>query len=692
MADINLITQDFEAFNEIDEQPRWLPFVFKSGKNTSKLGKVPYNGYGNVAPGAKSWLTLAEALAIKERENLPGVTLDMTGGITDQTGEWQLVGMDFDSVEFACDTSATIELLERLATYIEYSPSLTGFRGFAWVRRRDLDGLADNPSARIDGCHQCELYIGSADRHLTATGRHLNGEPIRRLDAEQTALLVRYLKNATPVPAAAPPLVPGTPFKPTTRTENQRRMLTGERLLGQGNETVFGLLRDWLKHHSREDTLATVLASKLWPVYYLSKRGNEAKALARAEEDIKNADSANKAEKSQMDTIYGQFKHDAGDSQPPLKKSEFAPYLSELWDESLEIEWMIRDYLECDSMAEIWGPSGTYKTFVALDTAVSVASGVDWHGHAVERTGVVLYICGEGRRGINRRLKAVCQKRGVGRTTKIRVSRMPVLLSQESAANYLREEIAKFDEPPVLIIVDTLARNFGGNENSAEDMGLFIDHIDLVRRECNATALIIHHCGHDGTHARGSYALHAGVDTEYKTIKAKGSNQLQLYNEKMKNDDDGFSFFFIGEVVQLLNSDGSLATDKKGNPVDTIVLQTDAAQRTNDMAAFFERYPKLAGTGGKSKFAERFPKVLLKLHDAPGASKDALCKACDVKPGAGLDPLLTQMRIDGLVDVQGMRLTEEGEKSARLFNSDCKDGKGRADMAFAYHDARAALL
>ena len=52
----------------------------------------------------------------------------------------------------------------------------------------------------------------------------------------------------------------------------------------------------------------------------------------------------------------------------------------------------------------------------------------------------------------------------------------------------LRDEILKlqdhYSEAPRMIVIDTLARNFGaGNENSTEDMNRFVASIDRYLRE-----------------------------------------------------------------------------------------------------------------------------------------------------------------------------------------------------------------
>ena len=44
-----------------------------------------------------------------------------------------------------------------------------------------------------------------------------------------------------------------------------------------------------------------------------------------------------------------------------------------------------------ETQAILYGPPGAGKSFVALDFALSVASGRAWHGHEV-RQGPVLYV------------------------------------------------------------------------------------------------------------------------------------------------------------------------------------------------------------------------------------------------------------------------------------------------------------
>src|SRR5207247_8975418 len=72
-----------------------------------------------------------------------------------------------------------------------------------------------------------------------------------------------------------------------------------------------------------------------------------------------------------------------------------------------EPEWLIEGLYTQDSLAEVFGNPEAYKTFFALAVAFSVATGKPLLGACnVMRTGDVVYIYGEGGRGIGKRLRA----------------------------------------------------------------------------------------------------------------------------------------------------------------------------------------------------------------------------------------------------------------------------------------------
>jgi hypothetical protein len=90
-------------------------------------------------------------------------------------------------------------------------------------------------------------------------------------------------------------------------------------------------------------------------------------------------------------------------------------------------------------------------------------------------------------------------------------------------------------EWPVLIVVDTLARCFIGDENKQESMGNFIAGIDRLKNEFCCSVLILHHTGRDESRERGSTVLGGACDTIYRLDAEAKDSTLTLTNEKMKD-------------------------------------------------------------------------------------------------------------------------------------------------------------
>lgn len=184
-------------------------------------------------------------------------------------------------------------------------------------------------------------------------------------------------------------------------------------------------------------------------------------------------------------------------------------------------EYLIDGWLVRNSLAMLFGPSGTYKTFLGIDLALHVATGSWWHGkHAVTRPGRVLYVIAEGAAGAPARIAAWEKRRNTSADNGAGVTWLPRainLADRMEAAAFA--EVAQ-DVAPDLVVIDTLARcTLGAEENSARDMGAVVEALDSVRRATGACVLTVHHTGKDSTSgARGSSALRGAMDTELEMV------------------------------------------------------------------------------------------------------------------------------------------------------------------------------
>ena len=240
--------------------------------------------------------------------------------------------------------------------------------------------------------------------------------------------------------------------------------------------------------------------------------------------------------------------------------------------------WTVRDYIESDTHLLLFGESETLKSFLAVDIGLHVAAGIDWCGQPVKQ-GPVFYINGEGRGGFNRRVKAWCIANRIQDIANIPFfrSRKPTRFYDESAALKVAmaiKKLAKRHGNPVLVIVDTLAKNLGADENSNQDIGKYVSHVDdLITRPFGCSVMTIHHVGHgDKTRARGAYALKGDFDADMMVSRDKSylADIVTLEPGKMKDGQAGAPLSFNPRVVEL-----GLQDEWERQVTSLVLIQTD---------------------------------------------------------------------------------------------------------------------
>ena len=245
----------------------------------------------------------------------------------------------------------------------------------------------------------------------------------------------------------------------------------------------------------------------------------------------------------------------------------------EPWDsiEDEPVEWLIENVLPKKAFAALYGPPGSYKSFVALDIAEAVATGRTWMGREVQAAGAVLYIAGEGFGGIGARIKACKMHNATQAGAEIYVIRAAINL-RSSAEDFdllvlsIKDLVERTGVQFELVQIDTLARAFGGgNENNSEDMGAFIHNAGRIQRMLNCAMMVLHHSGKDATKGlRGHSSLLGAVDTQLELMKVDatpdqsspiaGSGILTI--SKQKDGQDGLKIGF--EMVKVEIQSGTL--------------------------------------------------------------------------------------------------------------------------------------
>ena len=240
-----------------------------------------------------------------------------------------------------------------------------------------------------------------------------------------------------------------------------------------------------------------------------------------------------------------------------------------------EPDFLVDGMLERGSLAMIFGKPASGKSFLAVDLAASIATGRAFQGLKTQK-GDVVYIAGEGYRGLKRRFNAWSKYHDVGsEEIRVMISRSAVNYRDEEAAKALENELIRAKESglaPVLFIVDTLARNYGGgDENSNSDMGKFISVIDQFNVKFGCATLIIHHSGHgENQRARGASALRGALDAEFSCLKDRSTVLISC--SKMKDAEAPENLIMNLKSVEL-------GVAKDGRQISSAVLiRNDEAQ------------------------------------------------------------------------------------------------------------------
>jgi len=226
--------------------------------------------------------------------------------------------------------------------------------------------------------------------------------------------------------------------------------------------------------------------------------------------------------------------------------------------------YLIKGYLSLDSESWLIGEPGSKKSFVALDIAGHVAAGQNWQGRKVSQATVV-YIVAEGAGGIGDRIKAYEALHGP-MNEHVHFLPRPVQARNAQAWAVLVEACRRL--APGLVVIDTQARvTVGLEENSATELGIYIEAVRATREATGACVLTVHHTGRKGGDARGSSAIDGAQTTELK-VESAGLDG-RLLTEKQKD-------LALAEPLSLKFSVQVVGVDEDGEDVTSLALVSDA--------------------------------------------------------------------------------------------------------------------
>ena len=226
---------------------------------------------------------------------------------------------------------------------------------------------------------------------------------------------------------------------------------------------------------------------------------------------------------------------------PKEKPSRFYFKDEEEMDDEPDPKWLVKELISERSTVMLFGASGSYKSFLALDICLSIATGSHTFGSETNAA-PVFYAALEGRAHLRKARRAWRALKNIqGKIDNFYVGFAP-MIGVDGEVQEFGDEIAKrcAGRKPALIVIDTLSKSMAGmNENDAADAGKFIRFCDSLVEHFGCSVMAIHHNGKEENRgARGSSAFQAGFDTVLEVKAHKNVKAVSVYVRKHKDAEE----------------------------------------------------------------------------------------------------------------------------------------------------------
>lgn len=243
---------------------------------------------------------------------------------------------------------------------------------------------------------------------------------------------------------------------------------------------------------------------------------------------------------------------------------------------------IIKGVIARQSIAVLYGPSGSTKSFCATEMGLAIASGQPWRGHRTKR-GRVVYVAAEGARGMLNRLHGARMHLALGPAERVDFLLVPstVRLVEDTpdVDRFVQTIRMEAGDGAALVIIDTLSQSMAGaDENGPKDMTAAIAAAQRIRDELAAAVLIVHHSGKDvAKGARGHSSLRAATDTEME-VQQEADGLCRIRATKQKEGETGAEWLHRLEQVEI-------GADEDGDPVTTAIVRPIGTQEAAELTA-----------------------------------------------------------------------------------------------------------
>ncbi len=262
--------------------------------------------------------------------------------------------------------------------------------------------------------------------------------------------------------------------------------------------------------------------------------------------------------------------------------------------ECADERWLVDKLWGDDAVGIVGGEPKCFKSFLALELAVAVASGRPCLGRfRVERAGpVLLFAAEDSTRVVRSRLEGIAAARGV-RLEELAIHVIvaaSVRLDQVSDRELLWNTVATVR--PRLLILDPFVRLHRIDENASGEVAPLLAYLRELNREHRVAVAVVHHARKGGGQRagqalRGSSEFHAWGDSNLYLARRSNEISMQVEHRAAASIEDlklELRSSAGSEALALELIDGDAPPEQAGSPEERIVAALRAERRAMKIA------------------------------------------------------------------------------------------------------------
>jgi len=222
-------------------------------------------------------------------------------------------------------------------------------------------------------------------------------------------------------------------------------------------------------------------------------------------------------------------------------------------------EWLLDQWFPTKAVSALFGQGGVGKTLLIHQLANCVATGAPFMGLETKKMPVLMVLCEDDADEISRRQLSINAWRQVNEITETgpedlyiwpRVGEENILVTfpsqgEDKAGEFFGQlceqvEAVKGEEEELLVIIDTTADTFGGNENIRREVNTYIKtYLGSFSKNYNATVIMLAHPSmsgmSSGTGMSGSTAWENSVRARAYFSRADDADDVRYLSRKKSN-------------------------------------------------------------------------------------------------------------------------------------------------------------